>query len=72
MATISAVGVIADVAFVLPGTKIAIFPIGSIITGTWAVLFIGVIGWGTVGRMGFRENYRRRLARADRGGEKTI
>ncbi|OBU00417.1 hypothetical protein VE01_01419 [Pseudogymnoascus verrucosus] len=72
MATISAVGVIADVAFVLPGTKIAIVPIGGIITGTWAVLFIGVIGWGTVGRMGFRENYRRRLARADRGGEKTI
>ncbi|ELR04072.1 hypothetical protein VC83_06718 [Pseudogymnoascus destructans] len=72
MATISAVGVIADVAFVLPGTKIAIFPIGSIITGTWAVLFVGVIGWGTVGRMRFRENYRRRLARADRGGEKSI
>ncbi|KFY40464.1 hypothetical protein V494_03478 [Pseudogymnoascus sp. VKM F-4513 (FW-928)] len=72
MATISAVGVIADVAFVLPGTTILIFPIGGIITGTWAILFIGVIGWGTVGRMGFRENYRRRLARADRGGEKTI
>lgn len=72
MATISAVGVIADVAFVLPGTKILIFPIGAIITGAWAVMFIGVIAWGTVGRMGFRENYRRRLARADRGGEKTI
>ncbi|KFX93843.1 hypothetical protein O988_06611 [Pseudogymnoascus sp. VKM F-3808] len=72
MATISAVGVIADVAFVLPGTKILIFPIGGIITGSWAVMFIGVIAWGTVGRMQFRENYRRRLARADRGGEKTI
>ncbi|KFY51455.1 hypothetical protein V496_08835 [Pseudogymnoascus sp. VKM F-4515 (FW-2607)] len=72
MATISAVGVIADVAFVLPGTQILIFPIGGIITGSWAVLFIGVIAWGTVGRMRFRENYRRRLARADRGGEKTI
>ncbi|KFY24296.1 hypothetical protein V493_05332 [Pseudogymnoascus sp. VKM F-4281 (FW-2241)] len=72
MATISAVGVIEDVAFVLPGTQILIFPIGGIVTGAWAFMFIGVIAWGTVGRMGFRENYRRRLARADRGGEKTI
>ena len=72
MATISAVGVIADVAFVLPGTKIMIFPIGGVITGVWAVLFIGVVGWGTVGRMRFRENYRRRLARAENRVGKTI
>ncbi|KAL5349668.1 hypothetical protein ACLOAV_004698 [Pseudogymnoascus australis] len=72
VSTISAVGVIADVAFVLPGNRILIFPIGGIITGAWAVMFIGVIEWGAVGRMGFRENYRRRLMMADRGGEKTI
>lgn len=49
--------------FVLPGTKIEIFPIGAIITGSWAVLLVGFVGWGTVGKVGFREHYRRRIAR---------
>jgi hypothetical protein len=72
MATISADGVLADVPFILPGTKVLIFPIGAIVTGVWAGLFIGVVGWGTVGRMRFRENYRRRKARADGRGAGTI
>jgi hypothetical protein len=53
--------------FVLPGLNILIFPIGAIITGVWTVLFIGTIAYGTIGRMQFREQYRRRTARALKG-----
>jgi hypothetical protein len=60
-------------AFVLPGRTLGIFPIGLIITSTWALLFIGTIMYGTIGRMQFRDQFRRRKAAADRGvGQKTI
>jgi len=58
--------------FVVPGLKIMIFPIGAIITGIWAVLLIGTIGYGTYGRMQFREQYRRRMTRANKGGMARI
>lgn len=50
--------------FRLPGTRILIFPIGAIITGVWTLLFVGVVSWGTLGRVQFREQYRRQSARA--------
>lgn len=53
--------------FVLPGLNILIFPIGGIITGIWAILFIAAVGYGTVGRIQFRDQYRRRSARATKG-----
>jgi len=59
--------VASDAPFVLPGQNILIFPIGAIITGAWAVLLIGTIGYGTFGRMQFRDQYRRRSARATKG-----
>jgi len=51
--------------FVLPGTKILIFPIGAIITGIWTLLGVGVVMWGTLGRIQFRDQYRRQTARAN-------
>ncbi|KAI6785537.1 uncharacterized protein J7T54_007180 [Emericellopsis cladophorae] len=50
-----------EVAFILPGTQILIFPIGLIITGTWALLGVGVYAFGTVERWRFRESYRERV-----------
>lgn len=47
--------------FVLPGKTFGIFPIGFIVTGSWAVLFILTFGLGTVGRMRYRSLYRSRL-----------
>ena len=47
--------------FVLPGTTLGIFPIGLVVTGSWAVLFILTFGLGTVGRMRYRSLYRSRL-----------
>jgi len=72
MATISAAGVVANAAFVVPGMQIQVVPIGAVVTGVWAAGLVGVVGWGTVGRMGFRENYRRRKARAEGMGMGTI
>ena len=49
-----------DIAFVLPGTQIMIFPIGLIITGTWMLLGVSVYGFGTWERWQHREMYRQR------------
>jgi len=58
--------------FVVPGLNILIFPIGGIITGIWAVLFVATIAYGTYGRLRFRENYRRRRAREEKGNMARI
>ena len=52
--------------FVVPGLHILIFPIGGIVTGVWAVLFIATLVYGTFGRIQFREQFRRR-ARGSKG-----
>ena len=51
-----------DAPFILPGMNILIFPIGGVITSIWAVLLIGTIGYGTLGRIRFRDQFRRRTA----------
>jgi hypothetical protein len=58
--------------FVVPGTHILIAPIGGIVTGAWALLLIATITYGTVGRQRFKDQYRRRVARATRGYVATI
>jgi hypothetical protein len=72
MAMSPALVAVANEVFVVPGMRISIAPIGAIVTGVWTAALVGVVGWGTVGRMGFRENYRRRKARADGMGMGTI
>jgi len=64
--------VAANQPFVVPGLHILIFPIGGIITGIWAVLFIGTLLYGTYGRMQFRDQYRRRFARAQKAAVSRI
>lgn len=49
-----------DVAFVLPGTQILIFPIGLIITMAWTLMGLAAYGFGTVERWRFRELYKER------------
>lgn len=66
-APIQTLVVASDAPFVVPGLNILIVPIGLIITSIWTVLFVGTIAYGTVGRMQFREQYRRRSARAEKG-----
>ncbi|KAK1758884.1 hypothetical protein QBC47DRAFT_96641 [Echria macrotheca] len=54
-------------AFVLPGVQIMIFPIGLIITGLWTLLGVGAYAFGTYNRYNFREAYRARVARVEKG-----
>ena len=58
--------------FVLPGTTLGIFPIGLIITSIWTLLLVGTVGYGTFGRIRFRESYRRRIKARLNAGVRTI
>ena len=51
-----------EVAFVLPGVNILIFPIGLVVSGFWLLVGIGAYGFGTYERYNYRETYRRRKA----------
>ncbi|MCJ1309538.1 hypothetical protein MMC25_003198 [Agyrium rufum] len=52
--------VAAAVVFSVPGMTLGIFPVGLVITSIWTVLFVLAVGAGTLGRMQFRDAYRRR------------
>lgn len=67
-AVVNAPGVL----FQMPGTQILIFPIGAVVTGTWAVLLVATIAYGTLGRIGFREQFRRQNARTQKAGSGSI
>ncbi|KAF2196602.1 hypothetical protein GQ43DRAFT_467064 [Delitschia confertaspora ATCC 74209] len=60
------------VPFVLPGTKLAFFPVGLVITSVWTVLLFLAVGLGTMGRIQFRDQYRRRMGREMAVGVRTI
>lgn len=61
-----------DDVFVVPGVKILIFPIGGVITGVWAGLLGITVGYGTIGRINFRDQFRRRTAMAMKGSAPRI
>jgi beta-lactamase regulating signal transducer with metallopeptidase domain len=71
-ASAAAASAAAAAPFVLPGTKILIFPIGAIVTGVWAFLGMATLAYGTVGRMRFRDQYRGRVMRAQKSEFGTI
>ncbi|KAK6537350.1 hypothetical protein TWF694_011542 [Orbilia ellipsospora] len=48
--------------FVLPGTFIAITPIGLYLYSAYFILFVLIVGWGTVERYLFRMSFRKRSA----------
>ncbi|RKF65023.1 hypothetical protein GcC1_126017 [Golovinomyces cichoracearum] len=61
-----------DAPFVVPGLNILIFPVGLIITGTWTVLIIATIGYGTYGRIQWREQFRETKLKESRSSMSTI
>jgi hypothetical protein len=61
-----------DPPFVIPGTKLAFFPTGLVVTCIWAAGFLGAVGFGTIGRIQFREQYRRRVKREMATGIRTF
>jgi hypothetical protein len=52
------------VAFVLPGVRIMVFPVGLVITSIWLAIGVAAYGLGTVQRIQYRESYQRALQRA--------
>ncbi|KAF3142643.1 hypothetical protein TWF569_007500 [Orbilia oligospora] len=48
--------------FVLPGVFISIFPLGLYLCIVYTILFVLIVGWGTVERYLFRMSFRKRSA----------
>ncbi|KIW08714.1 uncharacterized protein PV09_00658 [Verruconis gallopava] len=44
--------------FVVPGLALGVFPTGLIVTSIWTAIFLGVVGYGTFGRIQYRTQYR--------------
>jgi len=57
-----------QVAFILPGVRLMIYPIGLIITSVWLVLGVAAYGIGTYDRIRYAESYKRRTAMANYSG----
>ncbi|KAJ8128651.1 hypothetical protein O1611_g4983 [Lasiodiplodia mahajangana] len=53
-----------QVAFVLPGVNLLIFPIGLVVTSFWTLVGVSAYAYGTYERYNYRETYRRRKAMA--------
>ncbi|KAI1125522.1 hypothetical protein F5Y10DRAFT_8372 [Nemania abortiva] len=53
-----------QVAFVLPGVNLLIFPIGLVVTSFWTLVGVSAYAFGTYERYSYRETYRRRKAMA--------
>lgn len=58
--------------FVVPGTALAFFPIGLVVTSIWTGFFFLAVGLGTYGRIQFRDQYRRRMAAEKARSVRTI
>ncbi|EUC29483.1 hypothetical protein COCVIDRAFT_110268 [Bipolaris victoriae FI3] len=58
--------------FVVPGTALAFFPIGLVVTSVWAFFFFLAVGFGTYGRIQYRDQYRRRVRAELARGVRTI
>lgn len=69
--TVATAAIAAAAPFVLPGTTLGIFPTGLIITCAWTFLFFLAYGLGTIGRIKYRDVYRKRkAAQAGRTGKR--
>ena len=55
--------VTADVKVEIPGVTLGVFPVGMVVTLVWTMLFLVAVGYGTITRMKYRNQFRRRTRR---------
>lgn len=60
-----------EIAFVMPGTDLLVFPISFVVVSTWAVIGIGAYVFGTLERIRFRRVYRERARVLERMGVRS-
>jgi hypothetical protein len=58
--------------FVVPGLTLGVMPIGLGITLLWTAIFLAAVGYGTVCRIQFREQFRRDVRRQQSGFVKRL
>ena len=58
--------------FIVPGLSLQVFPTGLIVTCIWIMAFGTVVGLGTLGRLQFRDQYRREMRAMSSGDVKRI
>jgi hypothetical protein len=61
-----------EVAFVLPGVQIMVFPIGLIITGVWLLVGVAAYGWGTWERYTYAKTFHMRVAQSEAKARRTF
>jgi hypothetical protein len=58
--------------FVVPGLALGVLPVGLSVTLVWTLVFFATVGYGTVCRMRFREQFRRDVRRQQTGFVKRL
>lgn len=61
-----------EVAFILPGVQILIFPIGLIITSIWLVVGVLAYGFGTYQRYQYANSFKSRQTALSKQGTRTF
>ena len=47
--------------YVVPGLALGVKPIGLIVTSIWTIIFFAAVGLGTLGRIQYRDQYRKQM-----------
>jgi hypothetical protein len=58
--------------FVVPGLTLGVMPIGLGITLLWTSIFLTAVGYGTICRIRFRDQFRRDVRRQQSGSVKRL
>jgi hypothetical protein len=58
--------------YIVPGLSLGVFPTGLIVTGAWMLIFFITVGYGTLGRIKFRDQYRRDMKAYKTNGIRRI
>jgi hypothetical protein len=56
----------------VPGISLGVFPTGLIVTSAWMLVFFSTVAYGTMGRIKFRDQYRRDIKAYQTSGIRRI